>query len=444
MNPAPPPACRPRIRPRLRPQRPQRSTALSLFSGAGGDTLGLTRAGWTVTAFSEVNRAAIETHLAHFPGSTLLTDRGSANIRELSNAVFQPYADRTDLVFAGFPCQGFSHAGKKQETDPRNELVYEFVRVVQQVRPTWFIGENVSGLLAREAVDPKTDRRMPVIQIIQALFADIGYAITWGVVYAPDYGVPQERKRLIILGHRNLGSLPVYPHYNWTVLPPPSGTPPVLRPLLEDTLEGALVFPTAQIPANLDPTIWIDTAHTVPTGTVHPNLRRLVQGIRNKSTKEIQAEKRAANPLVDPPGPVTPTERKQTVVVPGGLISFNKRSTGYHGQICHPDAPSKTIICTYGTCPRLFVGLRNAAAQQYFIRPFTLTELAQIQGFPRDYPFRGTDKEIITQIGNAVPPAIIAHLAARLSTVEFKPVPQNSPVAGGQLLPPADSETDEE
>jgi len=418
-------------------------TALSLFSGAGGDTLGLEHAGWTVTAFSEFNRAAIQTHVANFPQSTLLTDQGSANIRELSNTVFHPYTDQTDLVFAGFPCQGFSHAGKKQETDPRNELVYEFVRVVDQVRPTWFIGENVSGLLAREAVDPKSQKRMPVIQIIQALFAEIHYTITWQVVYAPDYGVPQERKRLIILGHRNPPDGPrTYPHYNWSSPPRPAGTPPVIRPLLEDTLEGAMVFPVAQIPANLDEAIWIDTVHTVPTGTVHPNLRRLVQGIRNKSTKEIQAEKQAANPLNDLPlPPVTPAERKQTVVVPGGLISFNKRSTGYHGQICHPDAPSKTIICTYGTCPRLFVGLRNKVAQQYFIRPFTLTELAQIQGFPRDYAFRGTDKEIITQIGNAVPPVLIAHLAATLSTVEFKPVPQNAPLSGVITADDSDGDT---
>ena len=68
--------------------------------------------------------------------------------------------------------------------------------------------------------------------------------------------------------------------------------------------------------------------------------------------------------------------------------------------------PCKTIICTYGTCPRLFVGLYNPDEMKYWVRCLSVKELAQIQGFPAEYQWQGNEKEIITQIGNAVPPAL--------------------------------------
>lgn len=91
-------------------------------------------------------------------------------------------------------CQGFSHVGKKKESDPRNELVYEIVRVVQCVRPEWIIGENVSGLLSRHGHHPSTGVKIPVIEIINSLFNEIGYPLTWSVITATMFGIPQNRK----------------------------------------------------------------------------------------------------------------------------------------------------------------------------------------------------------------------------------------------------------
>ena len=113
----------------------------------------------------------------------------------------------------------------------------------------------------------------------------------------------------------------------------------------------------------------------------------------------------------------------KTLTVEGGLISFGVRKSSYHGQVLDPDMPCKTIICTYASCPRLFVGLCNPTINKYWIRCLSITELGQIQGFPANYQWQGNEKEIITQIGNAVPPALCEGVVRRLSTIVFKNEP---------------------
>jgi DNA (cytosine-5)-methyltransferase 1 len=384
--------------------------AISLFSGAGGDTEGLTAAGYDVIAYSENNAAAIATHQARFPTSVLLKDptTGSTDIRKIPDSVFTPYAGQIMALFAGFPCQGFSHAGKKRADDPRNELVYEFARVARLVRPMYIIGENVAGLLSRMGRDPSqppTAPLRPVIEIIRDLFVANGYRITYRVVPAVDVGVPQRRKRLLIVGLR---STRFWPHISWPA-PATSDTLPTIRHILEPHLDGAIPAPTTAIAP--DPHFWIETTQSSPTGTPHPNLVRLAGGVRNLSSKER---------AVAPAGTAT------TIVEPGGLLSFGTRSSSYHGEIVDPDAPSKTIICTYGLCPRLFVGLRNPTTGHTWIRCMTPRELGQVQGFPADYPWQGDTKAQITQIGNAVPPALATFVGNTIKRVHRSLTPQTA------------------
>jgi len=382
------------------------NNALSLFSGAGGDSLGLKRAGWNITHFSEFNEQAIRTHLEAFPTSMLLrgTER-STDIKNIPDSVFESLSGEIRLIFAGFPCQGFSHAGKKRVDDPRNELVHEFVRATKIIKPEWVIGENVKGLLSRKGVYPPDTMPRPIIEIIRELFEEIGYKITYRVIDTVEVGVPQRRKRLIIVGHR--GDL--YPHLPWNDI---DDIPtPTIRPLLTSTLNGAIEVPEIYRPSEQPATFWIDTKEEKPSGIPHPNLIRLAGGIRNLSGKEL-AEKKLSG--------------KVQYVEPEGLISFGVRKSGYHGQVLDPDMPSKTIICAYNQCPRLFVGLHNTSTGKYWIRCLTPTECGQIQGFPEDYPWQGNTKEVISQIGNAVPPKLATSIAQWIESVVFKDVPQYS------------------
>lgn len=387
--------------------------AISLFSGAGGDTLGMEHAGYQVIAFSELNPHAIQTHRTAFPHSLHLTEEktGSPNIKDLPDALWRTYRGTVQVVFAGFPCQGFSQAGKKRQEDPRNELVYEFARVVDQVRPEWFIGENVTGLLRSKGRDPVTGEQCPVIDIIRDIFERIGYHMTYRVWKASDHGVPQERKRLILIGAPKEKGYPILPASLTAALTAPSAltAPLTLRPFLEPHLHGAVRFPKEHLPANLSPHFWIPTTDTEPTGTPHPNLLRLVQGIRGLTRQEKEKEK---------------DKDQKTTTQPGGLISFGVRKSAYHGQILDPDQPSKTIICTYHSCPRLFVGLHHPPSDTYWVRCLTVTELGQIQGFPKDYPWQGKEKDKITQIGNAVPPPLATAILHTLPHIRFSELPE--------------------
>jgi DNA (cytosine-5)-methyltransferase 1 len=324
--------------------------ALSLFSGAGGDSVGMKNAGLNVVAFSEFNKDAIATHLMAFPESKWLGSDVKGDITKIPDSEFEVYKDKTKIVFAGFPCQGFSNAGKKDVNDPRNKMFYQFLRVSRITKTDWIIGENVAGLLTKKTDDGKTS----VIDVIRQEFHDIGYEIVFRVYDTSKAGVPQARKRLIIIGNR-LGIKFKLPDFNI----PKQG----VGSIIEDTLEGA-------VECSLTPPK--ECVHTlgdkcVPSGTPHSYLLKKLED---------------------------------------GEISFGKRESPTHAEVLDLRNPSKTIICAYSFQPRLYVCLRNTDGKLY-VRCLTKKELAQIQGFPADHPFSGNDASIIKQIGNAVPAKLI-------------------------------------
>ena len=124
-------------------------TALSLFSGCGGDTLGMTNAGINVTHYSELKPIIQKTHELNFPESTLV----GGDINKITDEEFEKLEGKIDIIFGGFPCQSFSNAGKKNPKDARGQLYLQFVRAARIIKPKYIIGENVKGLLTRTTED---------------------------------------------------------------------------------------------------------------------------------------------------------------------------------------------------------------------------------------------------------------------------------------------------
>lgn len=336
---------------------PEGLLAISLFSGAGGDTLGMERAGLKVVAFSENNAKCVATHKAVWPDSKWLGESVKGDISKIPDAEFEQYRGKIFVVFAGFPCQGFSNAGKKDINDPRNRMFYEFLRVVRLVQPQWIMGENVAGLLTKKTDDGTSS----VIDVIAREFADVGYPIVHKVYNMADAGVSQSRKRLAIVGNR-IGvpfALPMLKE-------PHQGLQAIAEPTLEGALETTLEIPDecrVSIPDELE-----------PTGTPHPYLVR----------------KHSEN-----------------------LISFGKRDSPYHSEVLDLRTPCKTLICAYTFQPRLYIGLVKPNGKRY-IRCLTTREAAQIQGFPADHAFAGSRDDIIKQVGNAVPAPFITKMMTHM------------------------------
>jgi DNA (cytosine-5)-methyltransferase 1 len=342
--------------------------AISLFSGMGGDSLGIIKSGFDLVAYSEWEKEMKATHELNFPDTKLI---GSGDITKTTDEEFLEYKDVVDLIFAGFPCQGFSHAGKKLPDDPRNTLFREFLRSTRLINPKYIIGENVKGLQTRKNVDGDL-----YIDIIKDEFNKIGYDVYYKVFMCSklDIGVPQNRERLIIVGVRSdLKQEFVFPDENKTK----NGD---LKNIIEFNMTGALKiepdyldFDFGDLP---DECVLTDMENEEKENNPHPNLVQL-------ATKRDYVRK-------DKPRP--------------HRLHFGRR-LDVGGEIIDIRKPINTIICSYAHCPRFFIPLKNKNGN--FLRCLLPDELKQIQGFPKDYKLSGNVGKQIKQIGNAVPPPLI-------------------------------------
>lgn len=157
---------------------------VSLFSGGGGLDLGFERAGWEPVVCIDNDPVACETLKHNRPDWNVVCE-------DIRNFDASPYAG-ADVVVGGPPCQGFSTAGKGNPADPRNFLWREYMRVVREVRPRAVVLENVSALTHRR----NGDHLSGIMEELEGL----GYSFAYGVLNAADYGVPQARRRLIVIG----------------------------------------------------------------------------------------------------------------------------------------------------------------------------------------------------------------------------------------------------
>ncbi|MCF6200190.1 MAG: DNA cytosine methyltransferase [Hyphomicrobiaceae bacterium] len=161
---------------------------LDLFSGPGGMTLGFKRAGIEPLVCVEKRKDAVETYSWHTPDA----DHFCSDIRTID---FHKYAGKIDIVYGGPPCQPFSTGGLQRGTsDPRN-MFPEFIRVLSEVKPAVFVAENVPGLTTR--------KRIQYLVGLITEFEEMGFNVSWRVLYSADYGVPQKRRRLFIVGFRD-------------------------------------------------------------------------------------------------------------------------------------------------------------------------------------------------------------------------------------------------
>ncbi|MCL2124429.1 MAG: DNA cytosine methyltransferase [Oscillospiraceae bacterium] len=161
-------------------------TIVSLFSGAGGLDLGLIQAGNEVIWANDIDKDAIATYSENIGENAICADIRGINAGDIPAA---------DVVVGGFPCQGFSQANMlRSSSDERNQLYTFFLQVVIKTRPKYFIAENVRGILSIDSGN--------AIKNIVSDFEDAGYLVTVNLVNLADYGVPQTRQRVFIIGQR--------------------------------------------------------------------------------------------------------------------------------------------------------------------------------------------------------------------------------------------------
>lgn len=238
--------------------KPKQLVCVDLFAGCGGLSLGLEEAGFNPILFSEINISAAETYMANRIGKEIIPIGDIYHLTTPNLALIKKYwgykgIDDVDLVCGGPPCQGYSGIGhrrtfKLEKKDiPSNHLYQEMSRVIRDIKPRAFLFENVRGLLNARWTASGT--KGEVFKEVLNEFKSIpGYCVRWQLVHAKDYGVPQNRPRILLVGIRKdlfeqavqlklLEAEVTVDHpsaIECGFLPMASGTPPTMEELLSD------------------------------------------------------------------------------------------------------------------------------------------------------------------------------------------------------------------
>lgn len=371
---------------------------VSLFSGAGGMSLGFADAGIKPVLAADFEKDACSTYAANLGDAIRcldLADPGSLFERELSlhKGAF--------ALIGGPPCQGFSSAGSKNGRDARNKLIFSYLAMVERVRPRWFLFENVEGLLT------SNDGRS-VADLVQKFIA-AGYRVRLEKVNFAAFGLPQARKRVLLIGNR-IGidfRLP-QPTHSYDAGKHRTRSPLPLAPSFDDAVSGLgstvkdnhLFVPyKGHAGSSYDAMMrhGNDRGGTDLHGAeeLSDNLKKVIEHLAQGQTMKDIPEalwhesfrRRAFRRVMDG----TPTECR------GGAPSGVKRLVGSLNALTITSGATREFIHPHES------------------RPLTLREAARLQSFPDRHRFHGGASSIAQQIGNAFPAlaacAIATHLA---------------------------------
>jgi len=328
---------------------------LSLFSGAGGLDIGLEQAGFETITYVETDKSCRDTLFQNVTWNN--------NLHE-DIKTYKGTTGLYDLVSGGPPCQSFSTAGKRDALeDPRGNLIFEFIRIIDETRPRFFIMENVRGLESANLPDKPAGSVLH--EEIFPKFMALEYELATGLVSSLDYGIAQDRRRFFIIGSRDHEF----------------GTWPAKLPILQ------------LLPAIYGP------------GT-NNSYKVLWEALTYLPNEEIEcmfySEARAKIYSEVPPGenwryfrdsPNYTPEYVQEIL--GGAYNSTGGRVGFWRRLSW-DKWSPTLI----TSP---VQKATGLCHPDETRPLSVQEYARIQGFPDNWEFKGTTAAKYRQIGNAVP-----------------------------------------
>lgn len=343
--------------------RMSRLKAISLFSGAMGLDLGVEKAGVEIRLCVEMNKQAASTIRENTNIPVIDRDITTVPATELLEASGLK-ASEVDLVVGGPPCQAFSTAGARRGLDDfRGNVIIQYLRVVSEIQPKYFILENVRGILsAKLNAIPESyseyegikDTKGSVIQFLAKEFKKLGYTISFALFNAANYGVPQIRERVIIFGAKGEKRIP---------LPQPTHSEEGLNNTQKWVTLGDVI---TDLPKATE-------SDFIPLSNKMLQFMPLVKEGGNWTNIPPEAAKAAMGKAYELGGGKTGFLRR---------LSFNKPAPTL---VTSPIMPA-TLIC-----------------HPTELRPLSVREYARVQQFPDEWKFSGKIADIYKQIGNAVP-----------------------------------------
>jgi DNA (cytosine-5)-methyltransferase 1 len=390
-----------------------RPFGVDLFAGAGGMSLGFEQAGFDVAAAVEHDPVHGAVHEFNFPKCKTIcrsvADVDAAYIRRESRIGDSP----VDVVFGGAPCQGFSMIGKRAFDDPRNSLVNHFVRLVVDLQANYFVFENVRGLTIGE--------HKRFLRELMEEFRANGYRVVddYQVLNAANYGVPQSRQRLFLLGARKGRPLPEYP--SPTHEPQSSRNGKSANLFLRKTptvLDALRDLPEADDFEELLERDWVRSRFKTASGYAAP-LRGSAEDDRDFST-----------PRSFDAGILTSSMR--TVHTELSKKRFAETRNGETEPVSRffkldPDGICNTIRAGTASDHGAFTSPRPI--HPFSPRCITVREAARLHSYPDWFRLHVTKWHGFRQIGNSVPPLLGRAVAAKMAeTLDVAPTKPSEPI----------------
>lgn len=359
-------------------------TAIDLFAGAGGMTLGFEAAGFDVVGAVEVDTVHAATHRQNFPDCTVLNqDARKVSARDLRQQTRLGAAELT-VVVGGPPCQGFSSIGRQASGDTRNTLVSEYARLVLELQPRFFLFENVRGLGFRQHAP-----------LVAAFVENLSgsYDVQGPVlVDAADWGVPQRRRRVFIVGRRIDVAI-----LDGLLPPAPTLSPPTVWDAIADlaVMDDIDTLTTSDVYFGTLPPAQSDYARTL----------RMPRRSNCPACSDLQVDGLSGC--------------KRSVHQPGTAERFATTKQGARETVSRFDR-----LDPAGVAPTLRAGTGSDRGSYTAARPIhpysprcvTVREAARLQSFPDWFRFNPTTWHGFRQIGNSVPPKLAEAFAGHLSS----------------------------
>lgn len=375
-----------------------RPLAVDLFAGAGGLSLGFEQAGYDIAAAVEYDPIHAAVHEYNYPYSTTFCrDAATMSGEEIRRR--SAIGDREIHVVAGGPpCQGISMIGKRALDDPRNALLGEFARIVIELQPRYFVMENVAGLTVgnhRQLLDE-------VVEMMTA--AEYQVLLPYKVLQAADFGAPQSRRRLLLLGARKDVPLPAYPE-------------PIYTPrAINGSLPKAGLLP-------LGPSVW-DALSDLPDADLHEELLAVDNARVSFGDPSVYAA--ALRGLVremddySRPRPYDEkllTSSMRTVHTEKSISRFAGTAPGTTEPVSrflrlHPEGVSNTLRA--GTASDRGAYTAPRPIHPTLPRVITVREAARLHGYPDWFRFHVTKWNGFREIGNSVPARLARAVASSL------------------------------
>lgn len=339
---------------------------IDLFCGCGGLSLGFEKAGFEIALAIDMWDDAVKTYNYNHKNKVA----ECKDIHELDDEFLKKFGQKENVVgvIGGPPCQGYSTVGTRDINDPRNHLYLQYCRVVEAVKPVFFVIENVRGLLTLNNGMFRDD--------IINRFEQLGYKITYKLVNASDYGVPQNRQRVFFVGIKDaMFEFPKEKEFKVSTLDALSDLP-----LLDDLQEHQEVYSYVSEPMNEYQSLMRKSSDII----MNHNFTN-----HTEQTKEIIGMIKDGGKISDLPEEYW------------GVRKYNKAFQRMNSQL-----PSNTID----------TGHRNYFHYKENRVP-SVRESARIQSFPDDFTFLGSKTSQYKQVGNAVPPLLAYTIAEAIKEI---------------------------